>query len=578
MSPLLLAASFATGFAGTVRHAIVVGANDGGGVLGTLRYAETDAERMARVLVELGEFDEQLVTVLYSPTQENLRRALANHATIAESYEDDLFLFYYSGHADNGGLRLGDDRYFFETLTRDLRVIPSDVRLGILDACRSGSVTRFKGAAVSESLFGVNGGAIEGEAWLTASAPDEQAQESESLRGGFFTHYLLSGMRGAADADDGVVELEELYQYTYDRVVEVTGRTGAGTQHPRKDYNLSGEGSLELTNLRHADALLLLRDEDIGQIAVFRLPDKLQLAEFYKRSSQEMRIAVPPGRYLVRRRHDGSTYEANFGLHEGGQFLLADWGNPVLSFGTPRGEPRVAELMERSRRFERKFNLGQSPLVAAGASAVIPGAGQAYNRQLWKGAAYFIVTTSLLAGVILNPTQEQLGSGFWPTLGAGVWGASIADATYNVHRREAERPRKGVTASWSGQFGGGSQPAHFGLSFDVVIRKGFSLGLDRIGYTPGPDGSWDAHAGSRLMLAIEGRRWRPHALVAFGLRHGRLPGENRQLLTRTVFSAGLGLRYYVVPRYFLEVEARWQRDGLTSGLTSGVGLGIHLGR
>ena len=182
--------------AGTVRHALVVGANDGGGVLEHLSYAEADAERMASVLVDLGDFDEQLVTVLYRPSQEELRTALAHHASVAEAYDDDLFLFYYSGHADGVGLRLGDERYFFETLKHDLRVIDADVRLGVLDACRSGTITRLKGAAVTESLFGVEGTAAEGEAWITASAADELAQESESLRGGFFTHYLLSGMRG----------------------------------------------------------------------------------------------------------------------------------------------------------------------------------------------------------------------------------------------------------------------------------------------------------------------------------------------------------------------------------------------
>lgn len=578
MIPLLLVAAVPPAHAGTVRHALVVGANDGGGVLEALRYAESDAERVASVLVDLGDFDEHLVTVLYRPSQEELRLALAQHASIAETYEDDLFLFYYSGHADGAGLRLGDDRFYFETLKHDLRVIPSDVRLGILDACRSGTITRSKGAAVTESLFGVEGGAIEGEAWLTASAPDEQAQESERLRGGFFTHYLLSGLRGAADSDNGVVELDELYRYTYDRVVEATGTTGAGTQHPRKDYRLSGQGALGLTDLRRADALLVLREEDAGQIAVYRLPDKLQLAEFHKAPDQPMRIAVPPGRYLVRRRHEDATYEANFGLHEGGQFQLADWGHPVIEFGVSRGADRVTELMERSRDYERQLNLANSPVVAAGASLVIPGAGQVYNHQPWKGAGYFAVTAALMAGVILNPTEDQLGQGFWPTLGAGVWGASIADAAYNVHRRERHRPELGGVLSWSGQFGGRVQARHYGVSADLMLRKNLSIGLDRVGFTRAPEGAWDIHAGSRLMLTTTGRRWRPHALIAVGIRHGRQPGDQDILATRAVFSAGGGLRYYVVPRYFLELEARWERDGQRSGLTSGVGLGFHLGR
>jgi uncharacterized caspase-like protein len=197
--------------AATVRHAVVVGANDGGGVLEPLQYAERDAETVASLLVELGGFDESLVTVLYAPAREDLRVALAKHAAVAAEYDDDLFVFYYSGHADGNGLRLGQDDYWFEMLKHDLRAVDSDVRIGILDACRSGAITRFKGAGVAPSMFAAEGEVAEGEAWLTASSADEVAQESDELRSGFFTHYLLSGMRGAADSGDGVVDLAELH-------------------------------------------------------------------------------------------------------------------------------------------------------------------------------------------------------------------------------------------------------------------------------------------------------------------------------------------------------------------------------
>ena len=75
---------FSTAWADPVRHALVVGADDGGGQLPKLHYAERDAEKMAGVLVELGSFDEEMVTVLYAPTTAELREALAAHAAIAE--------------------------------------------------------------------------------------------------------------------------------------------------------------------------------------------------------------------------------------------------------------------------------------------------------------------------------------------------------------------------------------------------------------------------------------------------------------------------------------------------------------
>lgn len=563
--------------AGTVRHAVVVGANDGGGTLEALKYAEADAERMGSLLVELGEFDEALVDVLYRPTADELREALARHAAVASDY-DDLFLFYYSGHADAGGLRLGDDRYFYESLKHDLRAVPAEVRIGILDACRSGSIVRLKGADVSESILGDEGSAVEGEAWLTASAADELAQESDALRGGFFTHYLLSGMRGAADTNDGIVDLDELNRYTFDRVVDVTGRTGAGTQHPRFEYQLAGGGTLGLTNVRRASAMLVLQESDAGQVAVFRLPDRTQLAEFVKAPAHEMSIAVPPGGYLVRRRHDDAVYEATFNLSDGGRMRIEEWGRPTLEEGVVRGgDPAVASLVEASEAYEAAGRFGSSPALAGGASLVLPGAGQLYNRQWWKGLAYFAVTSSVAYGIVYEPERERLGTTFWPMLGAAVWGASIADATYNVHRREQRHPDLGARLSVSGVSGGGDWPAHVGVSADLLLRRGVSIGLDRVGYTPGAGGSWDLHAGSRVVLDW-GDRFQPNGVLAAGVRHGLTAGPQGVEVTRLVFSGGGGLRYYVVPRYFVEAEGRYENAGDWQGWTSAIGMGVHVGR
>jgi hypothetical protein len=551
------------------------------------------------VLVELGDFDDELVTVLFRPTETALREALAAHAAIAEEYPDDLFLFYYSGHADAQGLRLGDERYWFDALKHDFRAVESDVRVGVLDACRSGTITRFKGAAVTESIFGVEGTIAEGEAWLTASAPDELAQESESLRGGFFTHYLLSGMRGAADTDDGVVALDELYRYTFDRVVEVTGRTGIGTQHPYYENDLQGAGSFGLTDVRKASATLILQSEDGGEVAVFRLPDKTQLAEFVKAPGRETTIAVSPGRYLVRRRYNDATYEATFGIHEGAQIRVQGWGNAIMEGGIARGDPRAADLVAESEDYERRMNLGNSPGVAGGASLLVPGAGQIYNGEILKGIAYFTVTGALVAGLVFQPESEDIHPGLWPMVGAAVWGASVADAAYRVHQREDTRPRLGVQVSGGLAYGGGDFPQHAGLSADLMLRRGISIGLDRVGYTPQPDGGWDLAAGSRVILAAEGEKFRPGLLVGLGVRHGRaydeaveptlstatlppptgeVPIEEPVTQTRTTFSIGTQLRYYVVPRYFLEADLRYENTGDWAGGTASLGFGVHLGR
>jgi hypothetical protein len=201
-----------------------------------------------------------------------------------------------------------------------------------------------------------------------------------------------------------------------------------------------------------------------------------------------------------------------------------------------------------------------------------------YNGQVWKGLAYLAVTSTLVAGIVFQPESEEIHPGVWPAIGAAVWGASIADAAYHVHRREEVRPRQGVQVSGSLALGGDDFPQHAGLSADLVLRPGISIGLDRIGYTPQPGGGYDFAAGSRVIAAIEGERWRPGALVGLGVRTGRTADPEGATLTRTTFSAGAQLRYYVVPRYFVETDARWEGTGDWSGLTGSVGFGLHLGR
>jgi hypothetical protein len=397
-------------------------------------------------------------------------------------------------------------------------------------------------------------------------------------------------MRGAADIDDGVVDLQELYRYTFDRVVEVTGRTTAGAQHPNLHQDLVIAGKLGITDVRrNATALFVLPEEDYGQIAVFRLPEKTQLAEFTKAAGRDMAIALPPGRYLVRRRANDSTWETGFWMSDGAIQKVENWGTPVMEVGVARGvaDPALYPLISESVEFQRRLKLGSSPTIAGGASAMIPGAGQLYNNQVWKGIGYFAVTSSLLAGAVFQPATEDVGSGFLPMVGAAVWGASIADAAYNVHRREEHRPYQGVQLSTSGSWAsGGDWPRHYGLSADVMLRRGLSIGLDRVGYTPYVDG-FDVQVGSRLILALERPRWRPYALVAFGARYGKvppadsvasLPPAGQLHVTRLVASAGGGVRYYVVPRYFLDGEFRLENVGDFFGTSAGLGMGIHLGR
>jgi uncharacterized caspase-like protein len=63
-----------------------------------------------------------------------------------------------------------------------------------------------------------------GTAFLLSSKSEEYSLESQGLRQGVFSHYLIEGLKGEADRDrDKLVTLDELYSYVYKHVREYSG-------------------------------------------------------------------------------------------------------------------------------------------------------------------------------------------------------------------------------------------------------------------------------------------------------------------------------------------------------------------
>ena len=73
------------------------------------------------------------------------------------------------------------------------------MRLAVLDSCASGALTRVKGGSFQAPFLVDDANKVKGYAILTSSSADEAAQESDRLQASFFTHSLVSGLRGAAD-------------------------------------------------------------------------------------------------------------------------------------------------------------------------------------------------------------------------------------------------------------------------------------------------------------------------------------------------------------------------------------------
>jgi hypothetical protein len=205
-----------------------------------LRAPASDAQALAGVLrdPDIGGFEVR--TLLNEPAHEV---TLAVEEFFADRRPDDLLLLHFSCHGvkDEGG-----ELYFAAANTRMRRLaataVPAEFvnrRMGrsrsrrivlLLDCCYAGAfergMTARAGAGMDiEEQFGGRGRAV-----ITASSAMEYAFEGDELADArqqapsVFTSALVEGLEtGEADRDqDGLVALDELYDYVYDRVRAVT--------------------------------------------------------------------------------------------------------------------------------------------------------------------------------------------------------------------------------------------------------------------------------------------------------------------------------------------------------------------
>ncbi len=300
---LFLVALAAPAFA-EQRYAIVIGSNPGWSQDRPLRYAENDAERVRDVLVTLGGFSPDRVELLRDPDTAEVRAALRKLAKTAHdsTAEDTLVFIYYSGHADNEHLHLRGEPMSHRELADTLRAMPATVKLAVVDACKSGAVTRKGGAPAEEFVVDVVNPKLSGLVILTSSGADELSQESRALAGSVFTHHLVSGLRGAADLDgDHQVTVTEAYHYAYTRTRADTA-VGGVPQRPAMRYELSGQGELVLTRLEgRQNAAMTLPRGTPQRYVVLDAHEWRLVAEANVERDRDVVLALVPGAYKIKR-------------------------------------------------------------------------------------------------------------------------------------------------------------------------------------------------------------------------------------------------------------------------------------
>lgn len=226
-----------------------------------------DAEEFAQVLRELAGFD---VQIMLNEAENQTSRVIARF--FANRKQNDLLLLYFSGH----GIRNEQGQLFLATTDTEMNILEassiaaefvtqsmnqshSQRQVLVLDCCNSGAFAQgMKSAPAVGGSMGM-ATAFEGSGFgrvvLTATDATQYAWEGDKLIGNtqksVFTHFLIEGLKGRADRNqDGRINVDELYEYAYEQVVQITPK-----QTPRKwSYRQQGEIILS-ENLKLRDGM-----------------------------------------------------------------------------------------------------------------------------------------------------------------------------------------------------------------------------------------------------------------------------------------------------------------------------------
>lgn len=309
------------------RFAMIAGSNNGGRDRIRLRYAVSDAKAVMNVMQKIGGVSPADSILLVEPDRNsfiNGLKELNNRVNVAKKKARRVeIFFYYSGHSDEEAILPEGERVYYDEIGRAIKDMPVDVRIAVLDSCSSGAFTRIKGGRMRSPFLIDTSYDMKGYAFMTSSSSDEASQESDRIKGSFFTHYLVSGLRGAADmTQDSRITLSEAYQFAYSETLARTEKTLSGPQHPNYNIQMSGTGDVVMTDISKSTALMVI-DKDVSGRLFIRDNKGNLVVELKKLQDRDIQIGLEDGKYSVINQRKGKVYEADIELVEGRKTVVS---------------------------------------------------------------------------------------------------------------------------------------------------------------------------------------------------------------------------------------------------------------
>ena len=221
------------------RYALLIGISKYANASLSLNFAAADAKSLQAVLLdpEIGAYKPENVRLLVDDqaTRKNVVSALSTWLGNRVKPEDSVIIFY-SGHGALGG---GNEAYWV-TYDADVDDLGSSAisnkeistlignlsakrKITFIDSCYSEATAKKYRAVVPTNLFDQ----FKGKGVVTITASSGQEKSVEVGGHGAFTYHLLDALRGKADTNNnGVVELDEVWNYLNEKVQKTAADAG----------------------------------------------------------------------------------------------------------------------------------------------------------------------------------------------------------------------------------------------------------------------------------------------------------------------------------------------------------------
>lgn len=178
--------------------------------LSNLLLPVSDSKAVANLYASHGSVDYVLLTD-NNATRDKILNAMRK--VYANASVNDRIVFFFSGHGYNDGICAYDEKLSYDDIKNELREYPSVVKIVLVDACYSGSIRK-----VIPSNY--NKKAVDTEfVFFLASRTNESSIERRDMSNGFFTEYLIRGLKGNSDVNrDKQITAKELFDFVQKRV------------------------------------------------------------------------------------------------------------------------------------------------------------------------------------------------------------------------------------------------------------------------------------------------------------------------------------------------------------------------